>query len=111
MIKVIRLSGILDSINGNHLRQEINEAIGTGSKIILVDCQSVTFMDSSGLGALVIALKRVNEAGGKFSICSINDQIKMLLELTSMERTFNIFANQNEFNQAIAKSNIQSKSH
>jgi anti-anti-sigma factor len=58
-------------------------------------------MDSSGLGALVLSLKTVRSAGGKIFICSINDQIKMLFELTDMDRVFEIFNNREELEQKI----------
>lgn len=99
MIKVIQPSGILDSINGNRLRREIGDVVEAGVKTVLIDCREVEFMDSSGLGALVMSLKTVREAGSKLSICSINDQLRILLELTSMDNIFEIFASQEEFNQ------------
>jgi anti-anti-sigma factor len=58
-------------------------------------------MDSSGLGALVLSLKTVRSAGGKLFICSINEQIKMLFELTDMDRVFEIFNNREELEQKI----------
>jgi anti-anti-sigma factor len=58
-------------------------------------------MDSSGLGALVLSLKTVRSAGAKLFLCSINDQIKMLFELTSMDRVFEIFSSREELEQKI----------
>jgi anti-anti-sigma factor len=101
VVKVIEPSGILDSTQGSVFRQEVNSLVETGAQIVLVDFQDVTFMDSSGLGALVLALKTVRAAGGKLFICSINEQIRMLFELTSMDRVFQIFANREEFSKAV----------
>lgn len=101
-IKVFRPSGIIDSINGAALRREVNDALAAGAKVILVDFQDVTFMDSSGLGALVMTLKNVREAEGKLALCSIIDQIRMLLELTSMDKVFQVFPNQAAFEQQAA---------
>jgi anti-anti-sigma factor len=69
--------------------------------IVLIDFRDVTFMDSSGLGALVLALKTVRAAGGKLFICSVNEQIKMLFELTSMDRVFEIFQTREEFDSTV----------
>lgn len=90
-IKVIQPSGILDSTQTHELRQCIAEAVEHGATLILVDLKQVTFMDSSGLGALVTALKAVRAAGGQLCVCSINEQVKILFELTSMDRVFDIF--------------------
>jgi len=100
-IKVIQPSGILDGTQANQFRQTIAEAVQGGVEIIVVDFKNVTFMDSSGLGALVLSLKTVRSAGAKLFLCSINDQIKMLFELTNMDRVFEIFNNREELEQKI----------
>jgi anti-anti-sigma factor len=91
VIQVIEPNGILDGTKAQEFRQKINESIESGATIILVDFNDVTFMDSSGLGALVLSLKNVRAAGAKLFLCSINEQIRMLFELTSMDRVFEIF--------------------
>ena len=97
VVKIAQPAGILDSTKGSQFREEISELVDNGANIVLVDFQDVTFMDSSGLGALVLALKTVRAAGGKLYICSINEQIRMLFELTSMDRVFQIYSNQDDF--------------
>ena len=101
VVKVIQPAGILDGTQVNHLRQEINQAVTANTDIVLIDLENVTFMDSSGLGALVIALKTVRTAGGKLFLCAINDQVKMLFQLTSMDRVFEIFPSRDDFERAV----------
>jgi anti-sigma B factor antagonist len=95
--QIIKPTGILDGTQAHHFRNQVNDAVNAGAKLILVDLKDITFMDSSGLAALVLALKTVRAAGGKFSVCSANEQIKMLFDLTSMSRVFDLFENQEEF--------------
>ena len=99
----VQPSGILDSTKANDFRGEINNLVKTGANIILIDLKDVTFVDSSGLGALVSALKTVRSSGGKLCICSINEQVRMLFELTSMDRVFDVFANRSEFEHKVLK--------
>jgi len=96
-VQVIRPKGILDGTQAHQFRGEVSDAVNAGSRVILIDLKEVTFMDSSGLAALVLALKTVRSVSGKFCLCSVNDQVKMLLELTSMTRVFEIFENPEEF--------------
>ena len=98
VIKYIEPSGIIDSTKTTSFRQEISEQVNAGADVVVIDFKEVTFMDSSGLGALVLALKTVRAAGCKLVICSINEQIKILFELTSMDKVFQIFLNREEFN-------------
>ena len=99
LIKVFQPSGILDGSESQDFRQEISEIADSGAKIILVDFQNVTFMDSSGLGALVLAFKTLRDADIKLVICSINEQVRILFELTGMDKVFEIFPSQEEFKQ------------
>ncbi len=100
-LKVVEPAGILDGTKAAEFRQEIATCVQNGAQTILIDFKEVTFMDSSGLGALVLALKTVRAAGTKLFVCSINDQIKMLFELTSMDRVFEIFPDRAAFEQDI----------
>ena len=101
-IKIIQPNGLFDGTKGSEYRQEISQLVENGTNIVLLDFQDVTFMDSSGLGAIVLSLKTVRAAGGQLFICSINEQIRMLFELTSMDRVFQIFANREEFTKEMA---------
>lgn len=101
VVKVVEPTGILDGIRGNQLRREVNDIVETGADIVLIDLKNVNFMDSSGLSSLVSAQRIVRSAKGKLYLCSINDQVKMVFELTRMDRVFEIFTSRNEFNSVI----------
>lgn len=92
-VQIIEPKGILDGTKASDFRDNIDRSIENGAQIILVDFTNVTFMDSSGLGTLVLSLKTVRKAGIKMLLCSINEQVRMLFELTSMDRVFEIFDN------------------
>ncbi|MEA5580933.1 STAS domain-containing protein [Nodularia harveyana UHCC-0300] len=100
-VKVIEPSGILNAINGNEIRREITYLISTGADIVLIDFENVNFIDSSGLGALVASMQAVKQENGELFICSVNAQVKMIFELTKMDRLFKVFANRDEFNTQV----------
>ncbi|MEH2147495.1 STAS domain-containing protein [Nostoc sp.] len=100
-VKVLELSGILDGIRGNDLRREVSGILANEANILLLDMKEVKFIDSSGLGALVSAMQMVRAANGKMFVCSISDQVRMLFELTKMDRIFQTFADQDEFNRQV----------
>lgn len=103
VVKVVQPAGILDGPKGNQLRREISDVVESKPNIVLIDLQDVPFMDSSGLGALLSAMKMVRAIGGKLFICSVNPQVKMLFELTKMDRVLESFADKDEFNKVILK--------
>ena len=102
-VKVISPVGILDGTRAAEFRQEVAEAVESSDfKTVLIDFKDVTFMDSSGLGALVLSLKTVRAAKLKLCLCSINEQVKMLFELTSMDRVFEVYDSREAFDQAVS---------
>lgn len=70
-----------------------------GADIILLDCQNLGFIDSSGLGTMISGLKIVRAAGKRFCLCAVNKQVGMLLDLTDTRRVFEIYATREEFNR------------
>jgi anti-sigma B factor antagonist len=95
--KVLEPAGILDSTQAEAFRKAVDEALEEKYEIILIDLKNVTFIDSSGLGSLVMVLKKVRAADRKLYICSVNDQVRMLFDLTGMDRVFEVFADRAEF--------------
>jgi anti-sigma B factor antagonist len=102
VVQIIEPKGILDGTKSAEFQHQIEQSVESGVQTILVDFQQVTFMDSSGLGALVKALKTVNAAEVKFFLCSVNEQVGMLFELTSMDNYFTILSDRQEFTQQLS---------
>ena len=98
-IKVIRPRGVLDRVQGNQLQQEVNELVDSGHTFILIDCKNIEMMDSSGLSALILSYQKIHRVSGKLGLCAINDQIRMLLELTAMDEIFPVFPGVEAFSE------------
>ncbi|MCX7594800.1 MAG: STAS domain-containing protein [Fischerella sp.] len=98
-VKVLQPSGSLDASKSQEFRDKITEILESGAKTVLIDFQNVTFMDSSGFGAVVLALKILRAADIKLVLCSLNEQVRLLFELTDMDKVFEIFPNQDEFHK------------
>ncbi|MTJ08313.1 MULTISPECIES: STAS domain-containing protein [unclassified Anabaena] len=97
-VKVITLSSSFNTNDLQEFQQTIQTVISSGIKTVLVDCQGITFMDSSGLGTLVLTFKTLQEADIKMVLCSINEQVRMLFELTGMDSIFTIIPSKDAFN-------------
>ncbi|WP_335037256.1 STAS domain-containing protein [Nostoc sp.] len=96
-MKLIQPIGIFDGRQGREIHNQIGKFIDTGVKIFLLDFQSVNFMDSSGFGALLLMLKTVQKDQGRLVICSINEQIRMILELSDTTKIFEVLPDQDTF--------------
>lgn len=97
-IGIFKPTGIFDNIKVLEFKNDLlNSLTEEGKNIILLDFSGITFMDSAGLGSLVLLLKTVRSHGAKMYLCNVNAQIKMLFELTNMDRVFEIFGTEIDF--------------
>lgn len=101
VVKVVQSADVLDSTKATQFHQEITALVEAGVKIVLLDLKNITFISSSGLMALLVVFKAVRDAGGKLFMCSMNEQVKMLFELTGVDQVFESFANLDEFNNTM----------
>jgi len=99
--RVLEPIGLIDNAGGTQLRREVSELIELGIEAILIDFTNITFMDSSGLGALVAILQRVRKNESELYLCSLNDQVQMIMELTKMDKVFNLLPDRAAFDMAI----------
>ena len=91
-VVVLSLSGRLNMVSAVTLRQTIGSLVQDGSSRFVVDLSGISFMDSSGLGALISGLKSARQAGGDLRIAAPTEQVQLVLQLTNMERVLTPYA-------------------
>jgi anti-sigma B factor antagonist len=69
--------------------------IGTGNREIVLDMSAVTFIDSSGLGALVSILKAMGREGD-LVLCGTAGTVVSMFKLTRMDKVFRMFGTTDE---------------
>ena len=107
-ITVIRpLEHLNAATSGEFGRQLMTAISAPGVVAVVVDFAEVTFMDSAGLMALVSGLKQAKKMGRRFSICSVSRGIRMILELSQVDRVFKIFENVDSFEAENSSANKQ----
>ena len=89
---VVTLSGEVDIAAAPPLREALIAAAGDGTSDVIVDFAGVEFIDSTGLGVLVGALKRARLAGREFVLCGLSTTTTKVLEVTSLTKVFTIAA-------------------
>lgn len=90
--------GYVSAANAGEFRQQLIEAVETSQDTsLLVDMKGVEFMDSAGLMALIEAFRLAQDKQRALSICSVTPPVRMLFELTQLDRVFTIFESQDSF--------------
>lgn len=83
---VLTLEGRLNMVSAPHLKGAVGSAVEAGRPRVVVDLTAVTFLDSSGLGALIAGLKAARQAGGDLRMSGANEQVRTVLKLTNLDR-------------------------
>ena len=91
-VTVLAPSGRLDVVGAPALKDAVSEAMKNGQPRLVIDMEGVTFVDSSGLGSVVSALKQVRTSKGDLRLAAPNQQVRVVLELTTLDRVFPYFA-------------------
>lgn len=87
---VLRVTGEIDVATAPRLREQVVALVGEGETRIVVDLEGVDFIDSTGLGALVGALKRIRTHGGELAIVCTQSRLLKVFEITGLVRVFEL---------------------
>lgn len=85
-IAVVVPRGRLNMVAARQLRESLREIVDGGTHRIVVDLAETTFLDSSGLGALIAGLKAARQVGGDLRIARPTPAVQSVFELTNMDK-------------------------
>ena len=73
------------------LREAVHEALEAGARKILLDLESVSTVDSSGVGEMVSAYTTVTNKGGQLKIVNLPSKVADILQMTQLIQVFDSF--------------------
>ena len=85
---VLAVGGEVDVATAPRLRERLIELVNSGKHHIVVDLTDVEFLDSTGLGVLVGALKRVRSHEGDLDLVCTESRILKVFEITGLTKVF-----------------------
>jgi anti-anti-sigma factor len=89
---VIVARGRMTATTAPAMKSRIKELIDDGRTEIVFDLRAVSFVDSSGLSALVSGLKATRERGGFLKVFGASDPVARIFNLTMLDRVFEMYA-------------------
>jgi anti-sigma B factor antagonist len=88
---VVRIVGEIDVATAPVVRDELASAFAAGARTLTLDLGGVAFVDSSGLGVLVGALRRLREdRDGRVVICNAQAGVRKVFEITGLGPMFGL---------------------
>jgi anti-sigma B factor antagonist len=84
----IKLVGEVDVANANKFREALAESYEEQGADIVLDASELSYIDSTGLGIVIGAYGRMKERGHSISIKDARQNVKKLLQITSLDKIF-----------------------
>jgi len=89
--EILTVTGEIDMATAPRFRQRLLAVISTGAQNVVIDLSGVDFIDSTGLGVLMGAAKRVRSSGGDIRLVMAGSRLAELIELTRLDRVLDVF--------------------
>lgn len=93
---VLSVEGRLNAVTASELKTKIKNLVSKGDIYLILELAGVTFIDSSGLSAIVSGLKATREKEGSLKLVGLSDKTKRVFDLTRLARVFEFYANVDE---------------
>lgn len=90
-ISIFELSGeLIDKNQATEMLAEIDAYISKEENKILLNCENLKYLNSSGLNVMINILTKARKSGGDVAICCVNKKVNELLVITKLNQVFNV---------------------
>lgn len=89
---IMTLKGEIDIYTATKLKQELNELVSQENSDVVVDLKDVTYMDSTGLGTFISALKNSEKSGTSLRLIRANERLFRLFQVTGLDDVIDVHA-------------------
>jgi anti-sigma B factor antagonist len=91
-IDVFQLEGEIDLHYAPVLRSLLQSKVHARCRALVLDLKGVSFIDSSGLAAVIEYFRDSGECGGVLCLSGLNDTLKTIFEIVRLDKVIPIFA-------------------
>jgi anti-sigma B factor antagonist len=95
-VSILTLKGRLTVGEASPVREKVSQVLASGCHNVILDLSAVDYVDSTGLGSLVICFTSVKKAGGALKLLNLNKRNVELLLLTKLHTIFEVFSEEED---------------
>jgi anti-sigma B factor antagonist len=95
-VAVLSPRGDLDMATVHDVRRALSSVFDRGQSRLLIDLNAVAYIDSSGMGTLIAAMKQARAAGGDVRLCGLQDDVRAIFEMTRVVQAMSIHPTRQE---------------
>jgi anti-sigma B factor antagonist len=93
---VLVVAGEIDVFTAPLFKQAVVNLVAEGHRHLFLDMREVSFMDSSGFGALLGATKRLRPEGGSLNLIGCSKTVRRMLHLTRLDTILGVYETEQE---------------
>lgn len=93
---LISVSGEIDIFNSAEFKKTLLDLLEQKKLNIKIDCENLTYIDSTGLGSLIAVLKKTKEYGGEIYLKNVKPSLSKLFKITNLDKVFIMEGDVNE---------------
>ena len=95
-VQVLTFEGKLDTQTSPDAQKRFDDVIGQGKSRIVVNFEQLDYVSSAGLRVLLAAAKQLRNAGGELRICSVNNVVKEVFDISGFGRILKVYSSEAE---------------
>jgi anti-sigma B factor antagonist len=95
-VKVLAFEGRLDTQTSPDAQQQLTRLIEEGENRFLVNFEKLDYISSAGLRVLLAAAKQLKGIDGELRICSLNEVVREVFDISGFTTIFKVFGNESE---------------
>ena len=90
-VAIVDVEGKLDTMTAPNARGEFESLLAEGQRTILFNLTKLDYISSAGLRVLLVLAKELQKGGGKLHLCSLNDTVREIFEMSGFDGILNVF--------------------
>ena len=95
-VKIVELDGNLDTNTSIDAEGYFQGLVVRGNNKILVNCEKLNYISSSGLRILLLTAQEVRANDGDLRLCGLNEDVQSVFHISGFENIFRIHGSENE---------------
>ncbi|MDR0444484.1 MAG: STAS domain-containing protein [Treponema sp.] len=95
---LLALTGYIDTYNSTHFQKRVQKAIDAGFHKLIFQCESLSYISSTGIGSFTVFLKAVKSQDGDIVLLNIQPKVSEVFQLLGFSQFFSI---KNSLNDAV----------
>ncbi len=87
---IIEVKGYLDATNAEEFQKVVDTLSAEDTQLVVVDCEGLEYISSSGLRVFITLLKKAQKNGGKVQVENLNSTVREIFDMTDFSSLFGL---------------------